>query len=130
MTRATRNASLAVVAIAGMALLLPALAQRAAEPSTPDVGHAKEIVKLIGQGQLNLAGATAIAEKHIEGTALGAKCEIRGDQSDPKSREPHARHADGQQPSGPRLIYNVTCFAKDKVQMLQVDGLTKEVVTP
>lgn len=95
------------------------------------MNRAKQIVRLIEQGQLDLGDATTIAEKHIKGRALGVKCTIRGDEPDSNTRErSHARGADERQPQGAHLVYDITCFAKDKVQTLQVDGLTKEVVAP
>jgi hypothetical protein len=114
-----------------------------------DVNHAKEMASLVAQGQLNLRDATAIAERHVKGTALEASCQIRttaaqpprGDRPKPQP-EPRGPSADdgqqrerqdaGGQTQGDagvkRLVYEVCCFAADKIQVVTVDGLTKGVV--
>jgi len=108
-------------------------------PVNVDVERAKEMAALIQQGQLNLRDASAMAEKHCKGTALEAKCEIqRGEPrqqpkppEQPKPRGPSAQEKDKMQkePStGNRLLYEVSCFAQDKLVTVRIDGLTKAVI--
>lgn len=95
-----------------------------------DAGQAREIVKLIEQGQLALPQAVELAEKHSRGRAIGVSCNLQraaaGDEKKP---------ADEKKPGGPsqdaamtsRVMYTINCFAKDKVQSITVDGLSKQV---
>jgi hypothetical protein len=119
-----------LVALVPLGIVLPTMAQRGdAQPR--ETNHAKEMVMLIQQGQLNLADATRLAEKHAKGTALGASCELRSDAA--PGREPGGAGGpseDQAQSGAKRLIYNITCFANDKLQTVQVDGLTKKVIEP
>jgi hypothetical protein len=119
-----------------LGLVLPVLAQRADERQHPqDVNPAKEIVKLIEQGQLNLVDATKLAEKHAGGHAIRVNCEIRAGGQRPEDAQkpaqpgkPGGPSAQVDEPTGKRLIYDITVAAKERVQMVQVDGLTKKVV--
>ncbi|HMQ15853.1 MAG TPA: hypothetical protein PKC49_07760 [Phycisphaerae bacterium] len=119
-----------LVALVPLGIVLPTMAQRAdAQPR--ETNHAKEMVMLIQQGQLNLADATRLAEKHAKGTALGASSELRSDAAPGREPGGGGGPAEDQAQSGAkRLIYNITCFANDKLQAVQVDGLTKKVIEP
>jgi hypothetical protein len=133
----------------------PKLEPPGKEPSR-EVNRAKEMADLIKQGQLTLRDATDLAEKHVKGTALEAACEIKtgemkagspapkdrpmpptppgggdavqdpkpGDPPDPMERKPGEMERAG----GKRLIYEVRCFANEKIQVAQVDGMTKKVI--
>lgn len=137
MRRVTRWAVPALVALVPLAMCMPALAQRAG--GSPDnVNQAKAIVALIEQGQLNLADATKLAEQHVKGNALSATCEIKPGAAMPgadkpgadKKEHPRGPSARDGQPTGQHLIYQITCFAKDKVEVVQVDGRTRKVIEP
>ena len=136
---------LAVPAVLGLAALglvgLPVLAQQTGKPPIVDVNHAKQMAALIEQGQMNLRDATVLAEKHVKGTALEAACRIESAEPPPSPSpspqpptppgepgRPGAYSAQRDQPAGPRLMYEVSCFAKDKLQTVRIDGLTKQVV--
>lgn len=121
-----------------------------------EVGRAKEMADLIKQGQLNLRDATELAEKHTKGTALEASCEIKAGEmkagsptpkerpmpptppgggdavQDPKPGEPpdpmERKPGEMERAGGKRLIYEIRCFANDKIQVAQVDGMTKKVI--
>lgn len=113
----------------------PALAQYGGQPSAGELDRAKEMAALIEQGQMNLRDATAMAEKHCKGTALEARCTIEGAEPQPqpvpapgepdRPRGPSLQKA---QPEGKRLVYEVSCFVKDQLQTVQVDGLSKKVL--
>lgn len=121
----------ALGALVVMGIVLPVAAQRAGGRESDDVNHAKEIVALIKQGQLALTDATEIAEKHIKGNALSATCEVRSSGSSARGTEKRGHpSAAERQPAGKRLVYDITCFAKEKVHVVQVDGLSREVVRP
>ena len=115
---------------------LTAVAQPSGKRQAPEVNRAKEMATLIEQGQLNLRAATELAEKHVKGTALEVKCEFQsgptgefdhGDKANPRpEKEPSA--GKGLPPGGARLIYQVTCFAKDKLQLVSVDALGKTII--
>jgi len=121
---------------AALAVTAPAFGQRAEDRQdnrqgsrdNADSRDAKEIITLIKQGQLDLAAATKLAEKHVNGTAIRATCAIRNaEQERGDERTPPGDSAQAQ-PTGRRLVYDITCFAEDKVQLVQVDGLTKRVI--
>ncbi len=100
---------------ASLFLFFPAWAQRG-DSRPADTERAKEMAQLIGQGQLSLRDATALAEKHVEGTALEATCDIQlPERIDQKIADR-------------RLVYEISCFAEDKIQAVRVDGLTKKVI--
>jgi hypothetical protein len=115
----------ALAALVAATLSWPTFAQRG-ESSTDDVIRAKEMARLIGQGQLNLRDAAEVAEKHVKGVALEAACDI--------STAPMGQSKEGgpgddaAQASAPRLVYKVNCIAGDKILGVQVDGLTRKVV--
>jgi hypothetical protein len=136
----------AVPALVGLACVglvgLPAIAQSGDKPTTPDVSRAKEMAALIEQGQLNLRDATALAEKHAKGTALDVSCTLEpagpqplpgapimppGEQSGP-DRPKGGPSVQIERSGANRLIYTVSCFAKDQVTTIRVDGLAKKVV--
>jgi hypothetical protein len=132
----------AIIGLAALGLIgLPALAQQTGKPPAVDVNRAKQMAALIEQGQLNLRDATAMAEKHVKGTALEVTCRIES--AEPPSSpspapqpptppvepgRPGAYSAQTAQPGGQRLIYDVSCFAKDRLQTVRVDGMTKHVI--
>lgn len=113
MIRAAKWGVPALAVLVSLGFMLPALADGAKDKRPNDVSHAKKMVSLIEQGQLDLVAATKIAEKHVKGTALRAHCEIRPDESQARDR----------------LVYDVTCLAdgKNQMQEVHVDGLTKKV---
>ncbi len=130
----------ALVALIPLSLVgLPALAQHAGKMAGGDLqaNQAKEMAALIQQGQLNLRDATALAERHVNGTALEAVCTI-------ENGAPQLTPAEPKKPGGPsaqerpmpptaqsggkRLVYEVSCFANDKLQTVRVDGMTKQVM--
>lgn len=114
----------ALGAAAPFALIgLPVLAEQDAK-HTGDLVRAKEMAAMIAQGQLNLRDATEIAERHVKGTALEAACSIQTIAGERRSQPPSEKEL----PSGRRLVYEVSCFAKDRVQPIRVDGLTKRVI--
>ncbi|MEP0845277.1 MAG: hypothetical protein HRF50_00490 [Phycisphaerae bacterium] len=119
----------ALVAIVPLAIALPALAQRGGAQPSPDVNHAKEMVTLIEGGQLSLADATKVAEKHAKGTALSASCQILMNEGQPAAGgNPGGSSADQAGAAGKRLVYSVSCYAGERVQVVQVDGLSKKVI--
>jgi hypothetical protein len=110
-----------------------------------DVSRAKEMSQLISHGQMNLRDATALAEKHCNGTALEATCDIQLGMSKPTEPRERPGPSDasqekpGQQPkpgekageqkqTGSRLVYGVLCFANDKIHAVRVDGESKKVI--
>ncbi len=127
---------------------LPALAQHVGNPApSVDLNRAKERAALIQQGQMNLRDATALAEKHAKGTALEAVCEIQSGESPRPAQPMKPEHPGGvrmQEPTAPqkpatppgqkelpdakRLIYQVSCFANEKLVTVRIDGLTKKVL--
>ncbi|RJP42494.1 MAG: hypothetical protein C4547_00170 [Phycisphaerales bacterium] len=121
----------ALVLTVPLAMILPAVAQREGGQEQPkeDVNIAREIVRLIEEGQLSLTDATQLAEKHVKGEALRANCHV--EMGDAKPAGSSLRPAPGGgQPAGKHLVYDVTCFAKEKgeVQEVKVDGLTRKVL--
>jgi hypothetical protein len=190
----TRGAFPALVGLLTLGFVIPSIAQRQGDERdtkyrgdsrAPDLNEAKEMAKLIEQGQASLSDATELAERHVNGTALEASCEIRtgeiggtddlrleshnsnmpgsnGDPNqppDPGQRDPNQprdpnepqdpnRPGDpnrpmdpnmqqdpntrvgqiGSQDQGKRLIYEVCCFADNKVHKVRVDGKTKKVI--
>jgi hypothetical protein len=129
MTRVTRWALGTVVALVPLGIVLPSIAQRAGEPrqGSTDLEQARQMAQLVEQGQLNLRDATALAEKHCKGTALEATCDFQGgpDAAPERGGPDAAPPKDG---AGPRLVYEINCFAKDKIQAVRVDGLEKKVI--
>ncbi len=127
---------------------LPLRAQSTNQPSAIAVNQAKEMAALIEQGQMNLRDATTLAEKHVKGMALEVTCAVEptepqlpsstpprmGEQPQPAperppgERPPGGPYAQKEKPGTRRLVYTVSCFAKDQVQSIQVDGLTKKVI--
>jgi hypothetical protein len=127
-------ASTLVLVACGVAY--PALAQRAgqdADDKKPDArAMAKEMAQLIQQGQLNLRDATALAEQHVKGVGLEATCDIQPGLLQPErdsKRGPAAQDTDQRAAQqGKRLVYEITCFANDKIMVVHVDGLGKKVI--
>lgn len=138
MTRTIRWAVPAIAALVPLGFALPSLAQRAgeerpraaAQAKEKAVNHARELAELIEQGQLNLRDATALAEKHVKGTALEATCDIRLGMVSPEkpAQKPGGPQAEDTRRSGKRLIYEISCFAEDKIMSVRVDGLQRKVV--
>jgi hypothetical protein len=151
MTRLAKRC--AVPALVGAVLFgvvgLPAIAQHADKTPAADVNRAKDMAALIEQGQLNLRNATAVAEKHVEGTALVVVCTIQpaepqmrpGAPQPPTDEQPgperpavapprHGPFAQSAQVGARRLVYSVSCFAHDEIVTVHVDGLTKQVIEP
>jgi len=103
---------------------------------TFDVDRAKEMAGLIEKGQMNLRDASSLAEKHVKGTALDAACEIQpgGGGLQPMSddlgaaKPPDKKTESDIKPAERRLVYAITCFSKDRLQKVAVDGLTKKVI--
>lgn len=101
--------------------------------------RAKEMAQLIQQGQLNLRDATSIAERHVKGTALEVTCNIQpggtpagerhGNPLGEQAEDPAAGEKESPEKiAGSRLVYEVCCFADDKIQAVQVDGMEKKVI--
>lgn len=67
---------------------------------------------------MNLRDATDLAEREISGTALQVRCEIQPGLGMPTEVSQASR----------RLVYQVCCFAKEKVHTVRIDGLTKKVI--
>lgn len=108
---------------------LSAAARQSGKRQAPEVNRAKEIAFLIAQGQLNLRAATELAEKYVKGTALEAKCDFQPDASEePDCGDMANPQANDDQYAGQRLIYEVYCFANDKLQVVRVDALDKTVI--
>jgi hypothetical protein len=117
------------VTLVPLGIALPALAQRGADKRPNDVNQAKQMTELIQQGQLSLRDATTVAEKHSKGTALEASVELQAGQVQPERPDARPGGPTGDQASaGARLIYEVTCFADNKLQVVRVDGLEKKVI--
>ncbi len=122
-----------MLCVAGLWLALPTAAQENKDFPMDDVTKAREMTKLINEGQLNLRDATALAEKHTKGTAIGAICDIRIGPIEPREKmEPKVPPATSPPPEpertqSRRLIYDVKCFANERIQTVSVDGLHKTV---
>lgn len=156
MTRVTRLSFSAAIAIVPVAFLAAAYSQQdpAKPPGVPapanqpaskaDMDDAREMAQLMQHGQLNLRDATSLAEKHVKGTALSARCEIQresptraeskhpGGPSANSQDKPERRASEKQEKAagatGNRLVYSIACFANDKVQTVIVDGQAKKVI--
>lgn len=129
MSRIARWTAGALVAIVPLGIALPALAQRGGAQPSADVNHAKEMVQLIEQGQLSLADATKIAEKHVKGTALSASCQMLMQEGQPGAGgKPGGPSADQAGTAGKRLVYSISCYAGENVHVVQVDGQSKKVI--
>lgn len=127
-TRKTAFAAVAALAIVGM-FGLSAWSQQAGQSSHVELNQAKDMAALIQDGQLNLRDATAIAEKHLHGTALQVKCEMEMSSSDAMNHgKSYGAEAKKEGSSQTRLLYEVSCFTKDKVETVYVDGRSKKVL--
>ena len=103
------------VAAISLGIVWAARGERENARTGDDLARAREMVELIQRGQLNLKDATAIAEKRVGGTSLKVTCGIESsDKTDAMAVK--------------RLLYEVTCFAEDKIEIVRVDGLTRDVV--
>lgn len=101
-----------------------------------DLAKAKEIAALIGRGQLKLQDAGQLAERYAKGVPIDIRCEIEpaapltvrsGATAEPPQVQPPLQPRP--EPSAERrLIYHVSCFAQDKIQIVRVDGLGKKVI--
>lgn len=108
-----------------MALSLAGV-QAWSNPATRDTdrnNHAKHMAALIKQGQLDLRQATEIAEKHTEGVALEARCDMKPVTGDRAQKSPQKDPS-----AGDRLVYSVECFVKEELKTVRVDGLTKKII--
>ncbi len=153
MNRPHRIVTTALIGLLSACLVLPVLAQNPGErenpkePKTPphratsDVTRAREMAQLVMGGQLNLRDATALAEKHVKGTALDVSARIEAGTVEPAAETPHGPAADAQdnapqqppggkpdQTGGERIIYEICCFAENKIQEVTIDGLSRKVV--
>ena len=79
---------------------------------------------LIAQGQLSLRAATEIAEKHSKGVALEVRCDLQGTPGE-RAGNPEPQRTPS---ASDRLVYSVSCFAKERVETIRVDGQTKKVM--
>jgi hypothetical protein len=137
MTRIRNWAVPALGALACVGVALPLIAQTGGGKAD-DLSRAKKMAELITTGQLNLRDATALAEKHVKGVALGAECEVvigdaappRGQGGGPQDSDPQRDPGgEGIQPSaGERIEYQICCFSDGKIQSVRIDGLSKKVV--
>lgn len=119
-------AGMAVVLIPLGLLGMHASAQQTekSEKMRGNVDQAREMAKLIQQGQLNLRDAAEVAERHLKGTALEASAAI-----EPTVRaRPGDPGAAKEQPAGQRLVYTVSLFASEELKSIRVDALTKKVI--
>ncbi len=66
----------------------------------------KDMVKLMEEGQLSLGKAVEIAEKHSNGKAVAAYCELEGD----------------------ALEIEVYCLVGNKIMEVEIDGKTGKVM--
>lgn len=99
------------------------------KPRPGDADEAREKAALIVLGQLNLRDATDLAEKSVSGTALQVSCEIQPGLGMPADdKDLSADSTVGQSQASRRLVYQVYCFAKEKLQTVRIDGLTKKVI--
>lgn len=144
-TKRSSAYALAGLLIAAGVLVVPILAGSPMEP--PDkkeettkkacnLSEAREIAALIAKGQLKVADATQMAEKHVTGLALEATCcvepgeplsSVKSETTPPKT-DPAAHPARPEPSAERRLIYEVPCFAKDKVMVVRIDGSAKKVI--
>jgi len=125
-----RKVIAAVAAVIALSLAGIATMARDADPRSGEVNRAKEIAALIEKGQLPLRAAAEIAEKHLKGTALEARAEIRTS-VEPDPKRPHSSTpsgATGTNAAAMRIIYEVSCFSGDKVEKVRVDAVTRKVV--
>jgi hypothetical protein len=123
----------ALVALGSLSFVWPAWAVYGGEEPTVEVPQAKEIAALIAHGQLNLRDATALAEGHVDGTALAAKCraELIASPAKPEPAGPqHLATPSAQQKPATekRLVYEVSCFARNTVHTVRIDGLARKVM--
>lgn len=97
-------------------------------PKTERIGKIAELVK---QGQLGMAKAVQMAEKHTKGVAFRARCAVR-----PGPFEVASNDA---QPTPPkerpdideeRLMYDIICVVRDKPIHVKIDGKDKKVLSP
>lgn len=129
MMRLIRSKTVVVVAaVASLGALLPAFAERSGNEKIAEEARAKDIVKLIEQGQLDLTGAARVAEKHIQGRALRASCQLLPADDAPNSA-PKSKARTDQKNRPMKLVYTITGFSKDQLQVVHVDALKKEVIT-
>lgn len=122
------------VCLSGLCLALPALSQQAKDFPMGDATKAREMAKIINEGQPNRRDATALAETHINGTAIGVVCDIsigpielkKKDAKDPPpSNAPSSPLPERSQSR--RLIYKIKFFANEQIQTVSADGLNNSV---
>jgi hypothetical protein len=110
---------------------LPVVTQHAGRPQTGDVNKARQIAALVAQGQMNLRDATDLAEKHVRGTAIEAAGDVVPPllpPLDPEMRDAPNTTSRKSPAAGKRLVYEVRCFARDRVQTVRVDGASRKVI--
>lgn len=97
-------------------------------PKTERIGRIQELVEA---GQLDMAGAVKLAEKHVKGVAFKARCSVKPG--------PFADEGGDAQPVPPkeppelvdeRLMYQIVCVVKDKPVTVKIDGKEKKVLSP
>ncbi len=134
-----------------LAVALPVVAQRAGKI---DDNQGKQITELVKQGQLGLADAIKLAERHTNGTAIAAHANLeagvtspggaRPTPGGPQNRDPQNRDAQERDPNRPqermqdrenrqdmagkRLVYDVSTFADGKVKHVRVDAQSRQVI--
>jgi hypothetical protein len=126
-----------VVGVPLLVFALSSLAQAsvkdkdAAQSLPDDVNRAKEIAELIAKGQMNLPDATAMAEKHHQGTAVQVRCDVAlgASHSGLANEQKERSSANKKGTTGARLVYDVSCFAKDRLEIVRVDGFAKRVMS-
>ena len=128
----------AAVVVLGCTLTLSTRAQQPAKPPAGepqpsrapagDLGRAKEITALIEQGQLSLRAATEMAEKHTKGIAFEARCEVQSRATGDLDRGGPGGATTPDVKADRRLVYEVSCFAKDHLATVRVDAAAKKVL--
>lgn len=120
----------ALLACIPLGIALPVFAQQ-----HEDVQRARQMAQLIASGQLNLRDATSLAERHVKGTALEAVCDIQAGPAAGEGDKPGKPDKPGgpalepaPDDGGSRLIYEITCFADERIQTVRVDGQAKRVI--
>ena len=83
---------------------------------------AAEIVRHVQEGHIALREAVAIAEKHTSGQALEARARLTAKGSSEGKPDSYRSHLEPRQ-----LIYEVTCFDKGKILVVQIDAQTRKV---
>lgn len=131
MPRSIRERRTVLAALIAAMVCTIVLATRAQQPSkTPpgDFGRAKEAAALIERGQLSLRAAAEMAEKHVKGTAVEVRCDIQSGPAGELERGAPGAPASPAISADRRLVYEVSCFAKDRLETVRVDAAAKKVL--